>query len=193
MIRLGGIPFFISCSIIALTGQGQRNGSVKRGSCRGTPPGPGVGAGHRRGSHERSQGGTGGAGRGPWLQPGWNHGTAERGGRRNTATAALERERHPTAPCFPSPKPLTVFCSFLDPSFILRCVRSQAHQVKPGRSSRVSPKPVRRRAGRRELGALPFPAPAGGWVLANSQNTPKGSLPLWETPPPAPKALTRRA
>lgn len=47
----------------------------------------------------------------------------------------------PLLPAPPPPKPLTVFCSFLDPSFILGRVRSQTHQVKPGGSSGVSPEP----------------------------------------------------
>lgn len=44
-------------------------------------------------------------------------------------------------PLLPPPKPLTVFCSFLDPSFILGRIWSQTHQVKPGGSSGVSPEP----------------------------------------------------
>lgn len=69
----------------------------------------------------------------------------------------------------PSPKPLTVFCSFLDPSFILRCIWSQPHQVKPGRRIKVSSKPLPAPrvwgSGSWVCSALPL-IPTGQWILA---------------------------
>lgn len=97
-------------------------------------------------------------------------------------------------PLLPPPKPLTVFCSFLDPSFILRRVWSQTHQVKPGGSSGVSPEPSHQHGAGGSWGsALPSPCRRLGFSSSvpslTSPNTPKSSFPPRETPP----ALTRRA
>lgn len=138
MMRLGGIPFFISCSIIALTGRRrQRNGSVK-----------GLGGGLR-------------AARKGWGRMGCSAGQGEVLGTKHTLIqprrrwvgsqgSGKEREVEHLPPSqrgrgtqglstSPSPKLLTVFCGFLDPSFILGCVRSQPHQIKPGRRCGLSP------------------------------------------------------
>lgn len=108
-----------------------------------------------------------------------------RGGRKTPAPSQRGRGTQQLTTS-PSPKLLTVFCSFLDPSFILRCVRSQSHQVKPGRSSRVSPN-LSQHPERGEAGAgcaLPFPGPNRAVDFVS----PSLSLPKRVPPSPVPQS-----
>lgn len=94
----------------------------------------------------------------------WDHRTAETKERwkEDSCCSDSKGEAHSSSPP-PTPltELLTVFCSFLDPSFILGCIRSQSHQVKPGESSRLSQNlSQHQECGEAGAGcALPFPGP----------------------------------
>lgn len=163
MMRLGGIPFFISCSMIALTGsRGEKWVSGRGKGLKSTTQ-------HLRVHPEiqRSQGkGLLGS------QDSTNKGEVEQ----DTCSSPSEGEAHSSSP-LPPPltELLTVFCSFLNPSFILGCIWSQSHQVKPGGSSGVSQNLSQHpKCGEAGAGcALPFLAPTGQWVLSPIPLTPQ--------------------
>lgn len=111
----------------------------------------------------------------------------EKGRRSRNKTPAPEKERHPGG-TQRHPKPLTALCSFLDSGFIFRCIWSQAHQVKPGRNSTVSPEPQPAPGVQREKGVG-----CSSPILLTPHNTPQGFHPLWKTSPLPSKALTRKA
>lgn len=105
MMRLGGIPFFISCSIIALTGKRQRNGSVKGGGgLKSSTQGLGMCTQDPQHIGERQVPEVPGTER-TRLQPGrrWAEITGEQKGRKAFAPVP-EGERRPGAQHFPLPK-----------------------------------------------------------------------------------------
>lgn len=117
----------------------------------------------------------------------WDHRTAETKERwkEDACSSHSEGEAHSSSPP-PLTELLTVFCSFLDPSFILGCIRSQSHQVKPGGSSRFSQNLSQNpKCGEAGAGAsLPFPGPHRAVDFV----PPSLSLPKRVPPSPVPQS-----
>lgn len=160
MMRLGGIPFFISCSIIALTGRRQRNGSVKGGGAEGQHPRPG--GAHRtlstsgRGRSQRSQG-PNALGFSQGEKVGWDHRRAERKERWKEDICSCPSEGEaPRSSALPSPQSFLLFSA----AFLIPASSSGASGVNPIRSNLGEEAGSAPNPGCGEVGAgcaLPFP------------------------------------